>query len=96
MRSFEILFYPAPEDGTSRADLALPSPWLAGIPVDGDWSERYLDRALSALERAAAVWAKPEEATNLFWRWPVMATDRWLGLSPVTPEMFGLGLPGIR
>ena len=97
---FEILFYPAPAESDIRADLALPSPWLSGIPVDGEWSERYLGAALAILETRTAAWASTGDGASLFSRGltagQAIATERWLGLSAVTPEMVHLSIPLLR
>ena len=89
---FDVLFYPAPADGDIRADLTLPSPWLSGIPIDGEGSERYLEAALATLETRVTAWAVTSDAASPFTRGQSSVTERWLGISPVTPEMLQLNL----
>jgi hypothetical protein len=81
---FEILIYPEYPESDLSIDLALPSPWLSGIPAEGEASARV------------PAWARTgEPAAPLLWGQPI-AAELWLGASPVTPEMVALGAPLIR
>jgi hypothetical protein len=93
---FRILIYPEYPKGDLLFDLALPSPWLSGIPVDEDASERVPHAVLYAVERAVMAWATTgEPVTQYRWGQP-LAVELWLGVSPITPEMVALGTPLIR
>jgi hypothetical protein len=88
---FEVLFYPAPADVSVHADLAVPSPWLSGIPVEGTWSEAHRAAILAALESRVDGWARLGGASP-FLRGQAFATARWLDLASITPEMAQLGI----
>jgi hypothetical protein len=93
---FEILIYPEYPEGDLSFDLALPSPWLSGIPVEADAEVKVPRTVLDVLERTVIAWAATgEPATPFRWGQPV-AAELWLGVSPVTPEMVALGTPLIR
>jgi hypothetical protein len=93
---FKILIYPEYPEGDLSFDLALPSPWLSGIPAEGEASVRVPGAVLYILERTVAAWATTGEPATLFlWGQPA-AAELWLGVSPITPEMVGLGAPLIR
>jgi hypothetical protein len=89
---FEVLFYPAPADVSVHADLAIPSPWLSGIPVEGAWSETHRAAILVALESRTAGWTRVGGASP-FLRGRAFTTARWLDLASITPEMAQLGIP---
>lgn len=93
---FEILIYPEYPAGDLSFDLALPSPWLSGIPVEAAASKSVPGAVFDVLERTVTAWATTRQpATSLRWGQPV-AAELWLGVSPVTPEMVALGTPLIR
>jgi hypothetical protein len=93
---FEILIYPEYPESDLSIDLALPSPWLSGIPAEGKASARVPGAVLYILERTVTAWARTgEPASAIQWGQPI-ATELWLGVSPITPEMIRLGTPLIR
>jgi hypothetical protein len=93
---FEILIYPEYPEGDLSFDLALPSPWLTGIPVERGAEIKVPHTVLDALERAVIAWATTREPGGPF-RWgEPLATELWLGSSTITPEMVALGRPLIR
>ena len=59
---FDVLLYPAHPESDVEPDLAIPSPWLSGIPVDGDWSQQIGENAVAAMRRAVVGWAIGEDA----------------------------------
>ena len=90
---FKILIYPEYPQSDLPFDLALPSPWLSGIPVNAGASRKVPREVLYSLERAVIAWAAPgEPAPSFRWSQPI-AVELWLGVSPVTPEMIALGAP---
>jgi hypothetical protein len=93
---FEILIYPKYPEGDRSFDLALPSPWLSGIPVERDAEIKVPHTVLDALERAVIAWATTREPGGPF-RWgEPLAAELWLGSSTITPEMVVLGTPLIQ
>lgn len=87
---FEILFYPASPGSDTQMNLTLPSPWLSGIPVEGDWSELNREAAIAALKDRIRTWTGARNRAQARPLW-IGADERWLGLSPVTPEAAYLG-----
>jgi hypothetical protein len=93
---FKILIYPEYPESDFSFDLALPSPWLSGIPAEDEAIERVPRAVLYALERAVIAWATTgRPATQYRWGQP-LAAELWMGVSPITPEMVALGTPLIR
>ncbi len=83
---FVILFYPEDAGSDAQVNLALPSPWLSGIP-EGDWSELYGEAAVSALARRITAWASAGGTAQARLQGRMIAQDRWLGLPAITPEV---------
>ena len=82
-KRFEVLLYPAHPGSDTQADMTLPSPWLSGIPVEGDWSEGLRQAAADAVARLVRLMAlESSEASPPSSRYP----ERWLGFWPATPE----------
>ena len=93
---FDILIYPEYPKSDLSFDLALPSPWLSGIPIGAEEATKVPDAVLDVLQRTVIAWAMTWGPTAPFrWGQPV-AAELWLGVSPVTPEMVALGTPLIR
>jgi len=83
---FVILFYPEEAGSDAQVNLTLPSPWLSGIP-EGDWSELYGEAAVAALARRISAWTSTGGTTQARLQGLMMAEERWLGLSVITPEV---------
>lgn len=84
---FTILFYPVEAGSDAQANLTLPSPWLSGIPVEGDWSGQYDETAVAALTRRVSAWASTGGTAQGRVQGRMMAEERWLGLPVNTPEV---------
>jgi hypothetical protein len=93
---FKILIYPEYPESDLSFDLALPSPWLSGIPIETDAEVKVPRVVLDVLRQTVIAWAtKREPAITRWWGQPV-AAELWLGGSTITPEMVALGTPLIR
>lgn len=84
---FVILFYPEEAGSDAQANMTLPSPWLSGIPVEGDWSELYGEAAVAALTRRINAWTSTGGTAQTRPQGRMMAEERMLGLPVTTPEV---------